>query len=198
MQARANLCGTRPSRADSVRSSVTQDQRPWRTTHPAGGRTSPDQRRTRDRLEEPTVPTLVPAGRPSAMHGPGLPVARLTAARRSSSVCYALTKIDDRGRLADRSLIRVLRWEPGRLVQLTVVPEGAVLVASGAGGRHWINGQGHLRLPASVQRSCGLEPGDQVLLAAYCDREVVVAYTMAAVDAMVRIWHASHAAEANR
>lgn len=73
-----------------------------------------------------------------------------------------------------------------------------MLVASDAQGGHAVNGQGHLRLPASVRRSCGLEAGDRVLLAADRDRATVVAYTMAAPDAMILAWHSSAQVEARR
>jgi len=171
---------------------------PRPTTVLLGGQTIPYQRQTGDRRGEPMVPALVPARRPAATPGPGLPVGRLIAAGRSTSAWYALTTIDDRGRLADRSLLRVLRWEPGQPVELTVLPAGVVLVASGAPGGHAVNGQGHLRLPAAVRRSCGLEAGDRVLLAADRDRQTVVAYTMAALDAMIVAWHSSAKVEACR
>jgi hypothetical protein len=119
--------------------------------------------RVRDQLDDDrTVPGLVPDRRPFLGRGPGLPVPRLSAPRPDTVACYALTKIDDRGRLADRSLIRALGWGPGHRVQLAVA-EGAVLAVSSAEGRDAINGQGHLRLPAAVRRSCDLEPGDQVM-----------------------------------
>jgi hypothetical protein len=188
----------RTSRPDSLRLSPTQAHPPWRTVRSLDGQATADQGRARDRLGQPTVPALVPARQPSAPHTPGLPVARLMAAGRISSVCYSLTKIDDRGRLADRSLIRALQWEPGHPIEVTVVPEAVVLVVSRGDGRRAINGQGHLRLPASVRHSCGLEPGDRVLLAGYRDRQIVVAYTMAALDAMILGWHSSTQGDVRR
>jgi len=179
-----------------IPSMPTHPPRP--TTVPLRGQATPYQLQTRDRLAEPMVPALVPARRPAATPGPGLPVGRLISAGPRTSVCYSLTKIDDRGRLADRSLLRVLRWQPGQPVELTVLPAGVVLVASGAPGGHAVNGQGHLRLPAAVRRSCGLEAGDRVLLAADRDRQTVVAYTMAALDAMIVAWHSSAKVEACR
>jgi hypothetical protein len=96
-------------------------------------------------------------------------------AERSSSVCYSLTKIDDRGRVADRSFIRVLLWGPGHPIDLTALQGPAVLVASSTEGQQLINRQGHLRLPASVRRLCGLEPGDRLLMAADRERQIVEA-----------------------
>jgi hypothetical protein len=173
------------------RSSLMATRPPQSTTRLLPGQTAADQRRADDQLAERAVPALIPARQARETHSTGLPVARLMSARRVSSLCYALTRVDDRGRLADRSLLRDLRWGPGHPIELTVVPGPAVLVAPVTGGRHAINRQGHLRLPASIRHSCGLVPGDRLLMAADREQQIVVAYTIAALDAIILAWHTS-------
>jgi bifunctional DNA-binding transcriptional regulator/antitoxin component of YhaV-PrlF toxin-antitoxin module len=49
---------------------------------------------------------------------------------------------------------------------------------------------GHLRLPATVRRWCGLGAGDRVLLAAEPDAGLLVVHPPASLDAMVGWAHA--------
>ncbi|WP_432049907.1 AbrB/MazE/SpoVT family DNA-binding domain-containing protein [Verrucosispora sp. NA02020] len=58
-------------------------------------------------------------------------------------------------------------------------------MTSRRGGRWKISRQGHLFLPSSVRRSCGIGPGDRLLILAYPDRSLLVAYTMGALELMV-------------
>jgi hypothetical protein len=126
---------------------------------------------------------------PRAPHG-GLPVAHLASPTLVSSTHYTVTAIDGRGRLADRSPLRVLQWPPGFPVAVSVV-QGAVVVVPSRKGREVITRQGHLRLPAAVRHLCRLKAGDRLLLAACPDRSLLLAYTMAALDAMVLAYHAT-------
>ena len=152
-----------------------------RTVGPVGDR-------PRDQRREQVVPALVPTRRSPRTQRAGLPIAPLVNLARKTSMCYALTTLDNCGRLADRSLVRGLRWEPGHRIEITAVPQAAMIIVSGIGGSDAINGQGHLQLPVAVRRSCNLETGDRVLLAADRERGAVLAYTMAALDAMILAW----------
>jgi bifunctional DNA-binding transcriptional regulator/antitoxin component of YhaV-PrlF toxin-antitoxin module len=53
------------------------------------------------------------------------------------------------------------------------------------GGVFSVTGQGHVRLPATVRRWCGLATGDRVLLAAEPARGLLVVHPPAALDAMI-------------
>lgn len=118
----------------------------------------------------------------------GLPMAQLLDAGRASSAYYALTVVDARGRLADRSALRALGWEPRHRITLGLRP-GVVLVQSHPDGAQMITGQGHLRFPVTVRRGCGLAAGDHLLLAAHPKQELLVAYTMATLDRMILDYH---------
>jgi len=104
---------------------------------------------------------------------------------------YVVTTIDSRGRLADRSPLRILRWQPSSRVDMAIVNDSVIIVAR-RDGSHELTRQGHLRLPVPIRRLCRLNPGDRMLLAACPDRSLLVAYTMAAVDAMILGYHAAH------
>jgi hypothetical protein len=125
------------------------------------------------------------AGRRSRNLGAsGLPVARLALPGRSSSTYYTVTTIDGRGRLADRSPLRKLRWPPGLPIAVSVV-SGAIVVVSRSDGRELITRQGHLRLPVHVRRTCRLTAGDRLLVLASLGRRFLVVYPMSTLDAMV-------------
>jgi hypothetical protein len=119
----------------------------------------------------------------------GLPMPRLgTPEEESHSMYYAVTAIDVWGRLADRSALTALRWRPGLAVAVSIIRE-AVAVIPHHDSRHTVNQQGHLRLPATVRHLSRLKAGDRLLLAACLDRDVLIAYPMAALDAMVLAYH---------
>lgn len=139
-------------------------------------------------LGDRVVSAIVPARRLPPRPIPGLPVARLSIRERHELVHYVLTTMDDRGRLASRSLMRVLHWEPGQPITVTVAPS-VVLVEPQLDGPEAITQHGHLRLPADVRYALGLTPGDRLLLAAFPDRSILAAYTMAALDSMVLAYH---------
>jgi hypothetical protein len=120
----------------------------------------------------------------------GLPMASRVSSARVSSAYYAVSTIDDRGRLADRSPLRILHWAPGLPITLLVLP-GAIVVAAQVGGREAVTGHGYLRLPAGLRHALKLKPGDTLLVAAHPDRGLLVAYTMPTLDAMVAGYHTS-------
>jgi len=120
----------------------------------------------------------------------GLPLAPLLAPIPAPSLWCALTPIDDRGRLANRSPIRVLGWLPGQPITISVVQE-TVVVSSGSNGAESITRQGHLRLPAHVRHLCRIIPGDRLLIAAAPGPGVLVGYTTASLESILLKHHLS-------
>jgi hypothetical protein len=118
----------------------------------------------------------------------GLPLAPLLAPMPAPSLYCALTPIDDRGRLADRSTIRALRWPPGQPITISVVQE-TVVVSSGSNGAESITRQGHLRLPAHVRHLCRITPGDRLLIAAAPGPGVLVGYTTPSLESILLKHH---------
>lgn len=120
----------------------------------------------------------------------GLPLAPLRLPMPAPSLYCAVTPIDDRGRLADRSPIRAVGWVPGQQITIFVVQE-TVVVISQSNGAESITRQGHLRLPAHVRHICRLTPGDRLLIAAAPGPGVLVAYTMPSLESILLKHHTS-------
>jgi bifunctional DNA-binding transcriptional regulator/antitoxin component of YhaV-PrlF toxin-antitoxin module len=96
-------------------------------------------------------------------YGGGLPLPRLLPPVRRSDLFCAVTPMDDRGRLADRSPIRAADWAPGQPVTISVTHDHRLLIVR-AGGPEAITRHGHLRLPARIRHALGLAAGDRLLV----------------------------------
>lgn len=118
----------------------------------------------------------------------GLPVPRLATPSNRVSTYYTVTAIDVWGRLADRSPLQRLQWQPGLPLAVSITQRVALVVPH-RDGRHAVTRDGRLRLPAAVRRVCRLEAGDRLLLAACPARNFLVAYPMFIVDAMLLAYH---------
>lgn len=125
----------------------------------------------------------------------GLPVARLLSPVHDSSVYYAVTAIDNRGRLADRSVLRVLGWLPHSSISINVL-NGFFIVVTHSHGPATITRQGHLRLPAAVRHSCRIKARAQLLVAAYPDHDLLTAYPTSVLDKVLLAYHESQPKEA--
>ena len=68
---------------------------------------------------------------------------------------------------------------------------GLLLVTASPQGVFSLTGQGHLRLPTTARRWCGLSTGDRVLLVAAPGDGLLVVHPPAALDAMVGWLHRS-------
>ena len=132
------------------------------------------------------VPPVLPASGRAAAGGVAtlvrepLPLPSLVAGR-TSTVVYGLAAVDDRGRVADRVVLRSLGWSAGLRLDIDETA-GVLTVTADPGGGYQITNQGNLRLPASLRHRCGLVPGDRVLLAADPDRSRLAVYPPAALD----------------
>jgi hypothetical protein len=120
--------------------------------------------------------------------GHGLPMPRLHRPQESNAMHYSVTAIDSDGRLAARSALMALGWRPGLAVDVSAI-QGVLVVMPQEDGAQAINRQGHLRLPASVRHLSRLGAGDRLLLAACRDYPLLLAYPVAAIDAMVLTYH---------
>lgn len=123
-----------------------------------------------------------------------LPVAELVDRAPRTATFYAVTTIDSRGRLADRSPLRVLGWPPFSRVSIGTV-KGEMIIIRRCDGPDTITGQGHVRLPARIRHLCRLEPGGRLLVAAFPTRDLLAAYTNSALDAMLLAYHEALRAE---
>lgn len=101
-----------------------------------------------------------------------------------SSIRYALTVIDSRGRCASKLLLRYLGWRPNLRVTLAV-SHGVMHVVSDPAGPYVTTKEGYLRFPAPLRHRCGMEVGDHVLLAVIPGLQGLVVYTAAVLDSMI-------------
>lgn len=112
---------------------------------------------------------------------------RLTFPASVASSHYTVTTMDVWGRISDRSLIQLLGWLPGHPVALRLAAD--VILVSSQPGAETITNQGHLRLPAPLRHACRLNAGDHLLLGAFPECDLLVAYTRATVEGMVLNYH---------
>jgi bifunctional DNA-binding transcriptional regulator/antitoxin component of YhaV-PrlF toxin-antitoxin module len=103
---------------------------------------------------------------------------------RSTDTVYALSAVDKSGRVADRSIVRVLGWLPGTRLDVRE-RAGLIMVGAACDGVCRIDAAGHLHLPLTVRRWCRLAAGDRVLLAADRAGGVLVAYPLAVLDRLL-------------
>ncbi|MFI6074040.1 hypothetical protein ACIA5C_20965 [Actinoplanes sp. NPDC051343] len=119
-----------------------------------------------------------------AMRRPGLPMPTLPRRNRDANVHYTLTRVGHNGRLADRSLIRELGW-PARQHIAIEASADTITARAAPNGNSAITKDGFLLLPALTRHRCDVHNREQVLVAAYRLPELLVIWTMPAVDGMV-------------
>jgi hypothetical protein len=117
-----------------------------------------------------------------------LPLATLVERAPRTGAFHAVTTIDSRGRLADRSPLRALGWPPLSRVSINSI-NGELIVVRRCDGPDSVTSQGHLRLPARVRHVCRLERGERLLVAAFPACDLLTVYTGSALDAMLRAYH---------
>jgi hypothetical protein len=100
-------------------------------------------------------------------------------------VVYGVARIDASGRICERTVIAALGWVGGDRLTSTAV-SGVVTALRDPGGMVTLPASGYITIPAALRRRCGLEPGDQVLLAAVPAADMLAAYSFAAVDEAIR------------
>jgi hypothetical protein len=103
---------------------------------------------------------------------------------------YGLAVAAGHGRVADRAILRALRWPPGTRLDIRE-SHGLVLVLADPRGVFSVSGQGQLHLPATVRHWTRLSPGDRVLLVADPVDGLLVVHPPAMLDVMVAEVHAT-------
>lgn len=104
---------------------------------------------------------------------------------KASKIHYTVTTMDERGRLASRSPLRALGWEPSWSIGLIAV-KNLIVVNRKARSQAHIDRQGFLRLPASIRHRCRLIPGGQLLVVACPDDDRIVVCPAPVLDEVLR------------
>jgi bifunctional DNA-binding transcriptional regulator/antitoxin component of YhaV-PrlF toxin-antitoxin module len=100
-------------------------------------------------------------------------------------VVYGTGRIDESGRVADRSMTGALGWRPGDRLTFTAAA-GVVIARRDPAGLVIMPAKPYLVIPAALRRRCGLRAGDHVLLAASPAQDTLTAYSFAVVDQALR------------
>ncbi|MFF4599817.1 hypothetical protein [Amycolatopsis sp. NPDC001319] len=132
-----------------------------------------------------TVPARAETSRPVPM---GLPLLRDLSAVDGPRLSIAL--MDGGGRLQDRGAVAALGWSPGDRLLITLV-ETSVVIRRRADGVFVMPRKPYVVLPAAVRRGCGALAGSRLLLVADPVQDVVVVHPEAALQMMLRTFHAA-------
>lgn len=118
----------------------------------------------------------------------GLPLPGPPPTTGSPAAYHTVTAMDARGRLADRSPLASLGWQPGLPVCFRVIT-GGVLVVAAPDGLYAVTRQGHLRLPTPLRHLFRLRAGDRLLVAAFPGPGYLIAHPVTALDQMLLDYH---------
>ncbi|MBQ6640301.1 MAG: hypothetical protein IJH84_04605, partial [Saccharopolyspora sp.] len=118
-----------------------------------------------------------------------LPIPDLAAAPGAAGVVYRIAAVDERGRIAERSVTHALGWWPGQRLQVGMLSAATLAIRPDPGGLCTLTRRGHIPVPLSARRWCHVQAADRVLLAATPEHDLLVIYTMAALEAMVTAFH---------
>jgi len=135
----------------------------------------------------PVIPSsAVPAARRRARSAAGqaLPLARPVRSV-PQDVIYGIARVDASGRICERAVITALGWAGGDRLTLTA-DAGVVTARRDLGGMVTLPASGYITIPAALRHRCGLEAGDQVLLAAIPGENALAVYSLAVVDQAIR------------
>ena len=100
-------------------------------------------------------------------------------------VVYGIARIDSSGRICERAIITALGWAADDRLTFSA-DAGVVTARRDPGGMVTLPASAYIAIPAALRRRCGLETGDQVLLAALPDQDSLAAYSLAVVDQAIR------------
>ena len=134
---------------------------------------------------QPLAPVIPSSGAPASQQrsrsaaARRLPLAsRVPVPSLPEDVVYGIARIDSSGRICERALITALGWSGGDL--LTVTADAGADRRRDPGGMVTLPARAHITIPAALRRRCGLEAGNQVLLAAHPDQDSLAALFTAA------------------
>lgn len=107
----------------------------------------------------------------------------LSGERDPGHARFAVSAIDDRGRLADRSLVRGLGWRSEHRFTVRRWP-ATVLLSASSQGIAVVTRHGFLRLPPVARRALRLQGGERLLLVAALDGAHLAVFTATVVERM--------------
>lgn len=139
------------------------------------------------------APLLLPARTPS--DGPARPARAAAIPRRglalpeppitrTADTVYGMSVLDRGGRIADRAAFAALGWTPDTRLRVHIARTHLTLRPA-LDGPVAVKNHRFIWLPAATRHRLDLRPGDRVLLAAEPQRQTLVIYPPAALDALL-------------
>lgn len=141
-----------------------------------------------DRIVEAVIPPRGPENKKVDLRS--LPTGSLSLLQNKSPVVYGLASVDDRGRIANHATIDALGWTSEDCFDMQVL-HGAVVLQKYRGGPFVLARRGSVKIPAPIRHWCAINSGDQVLLAAVPEHDVLLLHPAATLDEMVLEYHTS-------
>jgi bifunctional DNA-binding transcriptional regulator/antitoxin component of YhaV-PrlF toxin-antitoxin module len=132
----------------------------------------------------------LPSSFSSSVGAVPLPMIELHSLPRDASMMYSIGSVDASGRISDRAIVNALGWHPGDRLELSLLDRALVMRACSSGGLA-VATKWRISVPLTARRQCGIEVGDDVLVAAAPQFGVVIIYALSAVDDMISRYHRS-------
>jgi hypothetical protein len=108
------------------------------------------------------------------------------AVGRSRTTVYGLAIVDDRGRVADGTLLHALAWTEHTHLSARLDARRILIRPSGDAGATLAR-RGRLLLPLGLRRGCRIQTGDRVLLAAEPADGILTVYPPAVLDELLHL-----------
>lgn len=146
----------------------------------------------RDRSGDKIVASLLlPARKSVQADAIPLPVVDLGSLVDGGSVGFSLVRMDGTGTVAARVALSQLGWRAGWPIRFDVSSGLLVVASSEEPATVRVPAKMGLVLPARLRSRCRIRAGEQVLLAALVDHDVLVVYPQHVVHEMLTGYHAA-------
>ena len=111
---------------------------------------------------------------------------------------FSLVRVGGNGVVAARVALEQLGWTVGLTIRLAVSSGLLVVAPCDTRGQASVPPKMSVTLPARLRAQCRIRPGDQVLLAALPEHELLVVYPQHVLHEMVTAYHAELASTPHR
>lgn len=176
----------------STRARLARESSPARTPAlPVGLAAADVEASTTVRPSERIVESLaIPPRVRAASQAEPLPLPVLEPLVDDTAAEFAVVRVDASGAVASRGALGLLRWAVAMPIRYEVRC-GLIVVTADADATRRVPVKRNLVLPSAVRAQCRIVAGDQVLLAALLEHDMLVIYPQRRLYDMVIAYHAS-------